>query len=279
MKYFIAILAMTSLFVVLPLAGMSASPVGYWTFNDADNPAKDDSGNGADGRPSGPVMPVASDAPVADPGFAMAFPQEAGNAVIIDDSSGLFPPGDATITAWVNADDAAPTQFAAGFPYDESPEWDNPWIGYQIGVRAGGMACWIALPGDAPGREANDKGHGDHEFNTENGTLLGAEWQHIALVHSVDDGSAAYINGELIMEMNVGGNISLDGNPAFVIGERSSTAPGEPFGGLIDEVAIFHAALSADEITDVMNNGADTSGTAVESGGKLTTTWGHLKDR
>ena len=78
-----------------------------------------------------------------------------------------------------------------------------------------------------------------------------------------------------------GGTIAFNGNPLFIIGERSATAPGEPFGGLIDEVAIYHAALSQDEIKDVMNNGADLSdvGTAVESVGKLTTTWGNIKDR
>ena len=145
------------------------------------------------------------------------------------------------------------------------------------------MANWIALPGpsDLGGREANDKGHGDHEFNTEIGTVLGATWQHIAMVHSVDDGTSAYINGELIHEQGVPGTICLDGSPAFLIGERSSTAPGEPFGGLIDEVAIFHSALTQDQITDVMNNGADLSGvgTAVESVGRLTTTWGRIKDR
>ena len=283
MKSIVAIFAMASLLVVFPLASMSVSPAGYWTFNDEADPAKDDTGQGADGRASGPVMPFASDAPVPNPGFAMSFQQEAGNAVIIDNSDGLYPDGDATLMAWVNADDAAPTQFVAGFPYDESPEWDNPWIGFQIGVRSDGMANWIALPGpsDLGGREANDKGHGDHEFNTEIGTVLGATWQHIAMVHSVDDGTSAYINGELIHEQGVPGTICLDGSPAFLIGERSSTAPGEPFGGLIDEVAIFHSALTQDQITAVMNNGADLSGvgTAVESVGRLTTTWGRIKDR
>jgi hypothetical protein len=281
MKSFVVIVAMASLFMVFPLVSMSVSPAGYWTFNDEANPAKDDTGQGADGRPSGPVLPFPSDAPVPNPGFAMSFAQEAGNAIIVDDAEALRPYGDSTLMAWVNADDAAPTQFAAGFPYDDSPEWDNPWIGYQIGVRGGGMANWIALPGDAPGREANDKGHADWEFNTVDGTIVAGTWQHIAMVHSVADGTTAYINGEAIMEQAYPGNVCWDGTPAFLIGERSATAPGEPFGGLIDEVAIFHAALSQDEVKDVMNNGADLSsiGTAVESVGRLATTWGGIKDR
>ena len=285
MKSFVAILAIAGLMMVFPLVGMSASPVGYWTFNDENNPAKDDTGGGRDGRPSGPVLPVPSDAPVPNPGFAMSFVQEPGNAIIIDNSDGLHPNETATLMAWVNADDAAPTQFAAGIPYDDEPEWDNPWIGFQIGVRGGGMACWIALDGQAPSPEGREGGgpdgdDADWEFNTADGTVLGREWQHIALVTSPNDGTIAYVNGEVIQEEGArGGKIAFNGSPLFLIGERSATAPGEPFGGLIDEVAIYHVALSQDEVKDVMNNGADVSGTSVESVGKLSTTWGRIKDR
>ena len=287
MKSFVAILAIASLTMVFPLVGMSVSPVGYWTFNDENNPAKDDTGTGHDGRPSGPVLPVPSDAPVADPGFAMSFVQEPGNAIIIDNSEGLHPADKATLMAWVNADDAAPTQFAAGIPYDDEPEWDNPWIGIQIGVRGGGMANWIALDGRHPAPEGREGGgpdldDADWEFNTADGTVLAREWQHICMVLNGDDGIIAYVNGEVIQEEpGRGGTVAFNGNPLFLIGERSATAPGEPFGGLIDEVAIYHAALSQDEVKDVMNNGADLSdvGTAVESAGKLTTTWGNIKDR
>jgi hypothetical protein len=287
MKCFVAILAIASLTMVFPLVGMSVSPVGYWTFNDENNPAKDDTGAGRDGRPSGPVLPVPSDAPVANPGFAMSFVQEPGNAIIIDNSVGLHPTDKATLMAWVNADDAAPTQFAAGFPYDDEPEWDNPWIGMQIGVRGGGMANWITLDGRAPapgGREGGgpDGNDADWEFNTADGTVLSREWQHICMVFDGNDGVTAYVNGEVIQEEGGHtGAVGFNGTPLFIIGERSAHAPGEPFGGLIDEVAIYHAALSQDEIKDVMSNGADLSGvgTAVESVGKLTTTWGSIKDR
>ena len=100
------------------------------------------------------------------------------------------------------------------------------------------------------------------------------------MVTNGDDGTTAYVNGEVVQEEGGrGGKIAFNGNPLFIIGERSATAPGEPFGGLIDEVAIYHEALTQDEIKDVMNNGADVSGTSVESVGKLTTTWGNIKDR
>ena len=286
MKSFVAILAIAGLTMVFPLVGMTASPVGYWTFNDENNPAKDDTGAGRDGRPSGPVLPIPSDAPVPNPGFAMSFVQEPGNAIIIDNSEGLHPNDMATLMAWVNADDAAPTQFAAGIPYDDEPEWDNPWIGLQIGVRGGGMANWIALDGRAPSPEGREGGgpdgdDADWEYNTADGTVLGGEWQHICLVIDGTD-AITYINGEVVqpeLGQGRGGKIAFNGNPLFLIGERSAHAPGEPFGGLIDEVAIYHAALSQDEVKDVMNNGADVSGTAVESVGKLSTTWGRIKDR
>ena len=288
MKSFVAILAIGSLMLLYPLVGMSVSPVGYWTFNDANNPVKDDTGGGHDGRPSGPILPVPSDAPVADPGFAIEFAGDSGNAIIIDNSDGLHPNDMATLMAWVNVADANPTQFAAGIPYDDEPEWDNPWIGFQIGVRSGGMANWIALDGRAPSPEGREGGgpdgdDADWEYNTENGTVLGGEWQHICMVNDGSD-AITYINGEVVqpeLGQGRGGKIAFNGNPLFIIGERSATAPGEPFSGLIDEVALYHTALSQDQVKDVMNNGADLSdvGTAVESVGKLSTTWGRIKHR
>jgi hypothetical protein len=46
--------------------------------------------------------------------------------------------------------------------------------------------------------------------------------------------------------------------------------------GLIDEVGIFNVALTEDDIKDIMNKGLEGV-TAVSPSGKLTTTWGDIK--
>ena len=50
------------------------------------------------------------------------------------------------------------------------------------------------------------------------------------------------------------------------------------FAGLMDEVAIFDAALSEEEIQDVMNNGLGADVLAVSHSGKLATAWGRIKN-
>ena len=52
-------------------------------------------------------------------------------------------------------------------------------------------------------------------------------------------------------------------------------------GGIIDEVAVFNVALSENEIGSVMTNGLEKALglTAVSSSGKLTTTWGDIKQQ
>lgn len=48
------------------------------------------------------------------------------------------------------------------------------------------------------------------------------------------------------------------------------------FAGIIDEVRLWNRALSEDEINTFMEQGVDAL--AVEAGGKLSTTWGYLKE-
>jgi hypothetical protein len=51
--------------------------------------------------------------------------------------------------------------------------------------------------------------------------------------------------------------------------------------GVLDEVAIFNKALSADDIKKIMDNGLEkaTGMAAVKSTGKLAATWGGIKDQ
>ena len=45
----------------------------------------------------------------------------------------------------------------------------------------------------------------------------------------------------------------------------------------MDEVGLFHAPLTDDDIADIMNNGLTALGVAVEPAGKIAVTWGILK--
>ncbi len=269
-------LSMSMLLPVLSIAQSPRNLIAYWRFNgDYD----DATGNGHDGRKKGNVKFVKSKAPVPDAGQAVQFAGQAGNAVEIRNSDGLRLTDELSLMAWVNPDDAAPTQFCCGVPYDAGGNWDNPWVGHQIGVRGHKMATWLTLDGKAPapgGRQGAGPDGDDADWEYDAGQVIAGEWNHIAFIFT---GSAAisYVNGdEVANHRDRKGKIGFDGKPIFVIGERSVSAPGEPFGGMIDEVALFDVALTRTQLRNFMNNSIKLS---VAPGGKSTTTWGTIKSR
>ena len=109
------------------------------------------------------------------------------------------------------------------------------------------------------------------------------EWVHLAgVAESSEDGGTMklYINGVLDKEMPSAALKSLPGDSDtsdVVIGR---TWEGERFfAGLIDEVALFNVALTAEEIKRIAENGLERGLglTVVEPSSKLTATWGKLK--
>lgn len=102
------------------------------------------------------------------------------------------------------------------------------------------------------------------------------EWHHVAAVASREftkvyiDGNATTKNGRWSnhgrsdFNVNIGGCGVWDGS-------------GNWFTGAMDEVALFHAPLTDNDITDLMNNGLTALGVAVEPAGKIAVTWGALK--
>ena len=100
------------------------------------------------------------------------------------------------------------------------------------------------------------------------------KWVHIATAYSAPEKKIRfYINGELDIENDWGGNPGVL-DPAR-IGDWGQQRQWE---GSIDEFIIFNTVLSEDDIQAVMNNGFETT-LAVEAKGKLTTTWGSLKNK
>ncbi len=101
------------------------------------------------------------------------------------------------------------------------------------------------------------------------------EWHHVAAVAD-NKGLKVYVDGDVA----AGGSPGNHGSSAFNvnIGGCGVWDPdGNWFSGAMDEVAIFHSALNADDILEVMNGFGPLVGQAVEPGGKLTLTWGRMK--
>ena len=102
------------------------------------------------------------------------------------------------------------------------------------------------------------------------------EWHHVAAVAD-NEGLKVYVDGDVA----AGGSAGNHGSSAFNVnigGCGIWDATGNWFSGAMDEVAIFHSALNADDILEVMDGfGELLGGQAVEPGGKLTVMWGQIK--
>ncbi|MBD3183429.1 hypothetical protein GF312_14115 [Candidatus Poribacteria bacterium] len=143
-------------------------------------------------------------------------------------------------------------------------DWHNPTI--QIG--ATDFYGSIAVNAD----QANT--------NVRGGLWAMNEWSFVALTY---DGESLrlYVDGEMVGEKEVGTPDAQSNNaPApyqNAIWLGAWKAPGWDFTGVIDEVAIFNVALSDDEIVSIMNNGISEV-LSVESIGKMSVTWGFIKN-
>lgn len=106
---------------------------------------------------------------------------------------------------------------------------------------------------------------------TSQSDVIIGEWVHVAATRSADTGDfAIYVNG--VLEGDEAGHANknpLTANPLGAIG--GNPLDSRYYTGLIDEVKLFNVVLTADEIQQTMEPAA------VELEGKLTTTWGEIK--
>lgn len=102
------------------------------------------------------------------------------------------------------------------------------------------------------------------------------EWSFVALTH---DGKTLvlYVDGEVVGDLDVGKpTFTQDNDGGSIWLTRWKGGAGWDFKGVLDEVAIFNAPLSEDDLNTVMTEGLEGA-LAVSPAGKLTTTWGDLK--
>jgi hypothetical protein len=101
-----------------------------------------------------------------------------------------------------------------------------------------------------------------------------SEWTHICFWLDIEAKKRRiYLNGEQVVEDAGKAGIEYLGTAGdTMIGSWGAT--GQKFNGIIDEVQVWDRALSEKEIKDSMK---DITITAVDTSGKLATTWGSLK--
>lgn len=114
-------------------------------------------------------------------------------------------------------------------------------------------------------------GTGGEVWLSADNTIPLNEWSHVAAVYDFDKELRLYINGELDAAHPVKGEIETNLSSDHWFGNRLDGP--WPYGGMLDEIAIYNRALTEGEIQQDMNGVL----ASVSQLGKLTTTWGYLK--
>ena len=106
-------------------------------------------------------------------------------------------------------------------------------------------------------------------------------WTHFAAVYQEnppggEQNLRVFVDGVLMQEQARAGGVPGTANPV----EFGRWGAGSYFSGLIDEVAIFNAALTADQILEISEDGLQVAlggGLAAAAAGKLAATWAELR--
>jgi hypothetical protein len=251
----VAVLAMG---LILPRRGSSAidpdSVVGVWLLDEGKGEAAEDSsGNGNDG--------LFVETPVwveGKSGNALEF--DGNDFVDCGDIDAIDGAGSLTAMAWVMQDGTLTSAQGIVRKQDLS-KGDNGPLALGGGWSAHKATMWVNSGGWAnAGASTTDIDDGD--------------WHHVA---GSFDGTTLRIYVDGVEENdNPSGGAELSSTPEHLA--LGAEAMGREFWkGVIDEAAVFTAALGENDINAIMNNGLEQIVLAVSPVGKLTATWGRIK--
>lgn len=166
------------------------------------------------------------------------------------DQTGLDVTGDFTICCWIKPEsltDATGHNLVAKYDTASNQRSYNFWL-----LKAtGGYYPRLNVSSDGSGYAAADA----------DTPVTAGSWVHLAAVYNGTD-LRIYRNGSLdITPVSYSSGIH-NGTAEFRLGRHSSSA--YPYDGLLDEVAIFDRALSADEIISIYNYGVQDPPSGIE---------------
>jgi hypothetical protein len=235
----------------------SKTAIGIWLLDEGKGDiTADSSGNKNDGTlGSNPVW--------VDGKFGKALEfSGVNNYVDAGNNISLYPTKTISVFAWIYPHNVSP----ADYPRIVSTlKNDGTWKGYEIyqNVNTNNIAVQINTGGSFAAYSI--------------GALTKNVWAHVGFTF---DGKSiiTYFNGVASNPNSDPGDITYT-VPAANLRIAFNPNVGSDFDGIIDEVAVFNAVLIEQDIKSIMTDGIDKALnlTAVDSAGKLATTWGDLK--
>lgn len=243
----ISIVSLLALFFIAQISiAVEEDLIGYWSFDENGDVAKDVSGNGNDGEIIGSQKRAAG-----AKGQALEFDKSKQTYVEVVDSDSLDITDAITIEAWIN-----PKSIYIGDDWKQRNCVLGKVRAYYFDINElGNLASYLY------GVQPQEWLVGETDMQK----FIG-EWLHVAMVYDGEE-HALYINGEKDAGVPKEGQIeSVTDNLAigWVDNERY-------FDGLIDEVKLWARALSEEELKASATLAVD------EPTDKLPITWGKIK--
>lgn len=261
----IAILAFLSLGGVR--ADIMEGLVVYFNFDEEGGVIEDLSGSGNNGTVKG--TPKWVDGPQPDFGMAVEFNGAGGHILVADSDSLDAGQDDITIALWVNyvAGDqltAYPRLISNGMPLFMA---NGP--GFEITVKG-----TEDDPDHILGLFYGVSGGGRQAVDAKLDEIGDGEWYHLVALKDGEEGRV-YVNGELKASGPLT-PIDISNDLPLVIGANGAPGNNNWFNGMVDEVAVYMRALTADEIS-ALSKGILAAAGSVKPEGKLPITWGRVK--
>ena len=231
--------------------------VAYWSFDKgAGKTVTDDSGNGHDG-----AIEDADWAKEGKSGGGMSF-DGVGAFVEVASTSDLDPKKDDwTIELWLKRAESANDNWQVMVTnYDIPPGW----IGYRLDIGPGSIVNFIFGAGEAAKIELKTAM-----------TIKDTEWHHLAAVADRSGDAVIYIDGEpdeITMSIKHIKEVTAEHN--LEIGRCHWCGATLGFNGILDEIKLWRAALTEDEVQLAMSG---KLGAAVSPSNALPITWGEIK--
>ena len=228
-KWVVVHLAM-AIAVLAPCGARGADPIVYYTFDDLGAVTVDKSGHGRDGTPHGGLK-------LNDNGYVnkcFAFNGTDSYVELPRPVQDSF-----TLTAWINASVAgragAQAYEGSGIFWSDVAGVANDYVVAALGTKLS-FFC----------------GNPDTSVNS-NGDIVTGKWVHIAAVRDTKARTISiYINGKLDNTVSHTNVAALNAQQVMAIG--GNTLDARYFTGLMDEVKIYDAALTAAEIVNSMKS-------------------------
>ena len=229
--------------------------VGMWLFDDRGGDiAKDSSERGNDGKLEGGYKWV-------DGKFRGGLELDGSTGHVTVESNDSLILEEFTIVAWANLESSQGTRWQSIMMKGQNPR------NYLLCVDKDSQRLQLSITKGAP-----DAWGGP----IEGPVVTDGAWHHLAGLAGEKEGLVIYMDGIEVGKQPYA-KPSLDANPARMrIGDGSDG--GHQCEGILDEVGLFNAPLSEEDINGIMNNGLEQFVQDVAPAGKLATMWGKLKE-